>query len=176
MRSGWRLSCWAFSYAMLLDSWRHACCLLCCHVASAGVAAATMLLVHGIAQEEQDAAETVRLRMQLLEAKAMPLAPPGENVYHQPCMTVIWHTISTSFVRAPGGLASLLADAATASAHPHLQTNDALRLPQLCLCWSETSLDNRLQQTAESRMAESAVELVIGATSRRKQSSAQSYM
>ena len=29
----------------------------------------------------------------------------GENLYHQPCMTVIWHTISTSFVRAPGGQA-----------------------------------------------------------------------
>ena len=37
---------------------------------------------------------------------------PGDKLYHQPCMTVIWHTISTSFVRASGELAVQERDAA----------------------------------------------------------------
>ena len=35
-----------------------------------------------------------------------------QGVYHQPCMTVIWHTVSTSFVRAPGDAARLQSGAA----------------------------------------------------------------
>ena len=33
---------------------------------------------------------------------AVNLVEAGDKLYHQPCMTVIWRTITTSFVRAPG--------------------------------------------------------------------------
>ena len=33
-------------------------------------------------------------------AQHQPALEPGDKSYRQPCMTVIWHTISTLFVRA----------------------------------------------------------------------------
>ena len=42
---------------------------------------------------------------QFLAAHPHHRCPPPHrrtSLYHQPCMTVVWHTVSLSFVRAPG--------------------------------------------------------------------------
>eukprot|EP01048_Picozoa_sp_COSAG05_P011839 COSAG05_NODE_1144_length_5733_cov_162.189208_4_plen_299_part_00 len=83
------------------------CCLCCCPAIVAAMLLPVLIprhcccyvAVRSAWQEEQDAAVAVRLRMQLLEAKAMPLAPPGGYNYRLAEVdlrgnTVRWATVS----------------------------------------------------------------------------------